>query len=400
MPTNRELFIDYLGQTSTAPLLLEIEKAEGVWLYGTDGKEYLDLISGVSVSNTGHRHPKVVEAIKKQVDQYLHLMVYGEIIQSPQVQYARLLCELLPKNFESCYFVNSGSEAIEGAMKLAKRYTGKPKIVSFLNSYHGGTHGALSIQGSEKYKNAFRPLIPCTQQVDFNNLASLDAIDDNTACVIVEPVQAEAGVIFPNKNFLFELRKRCTEKGALLIFDEVQTGFGRIGTLFAMEKFKVTPDILVLAKALGGGLPLGAFISSREIMSTLSFNPQLGHITTFGGHPVSCAAGMASLKVIIESKLVDNCNKISAIFKKNLTHTSIKGIRGDGLLLAVELTHKEYVEYAVQHAPEWGLLLDYFLFNSSSFRIAPPLTITVEEALEGCKRVNSLLDNTLKDVIL
>jgi len=400
MPTNRELFIDYLGQTSTAPLLLEIEKAEGVWLYGPDGQKYLDLISGVSVSNTGHRHPEVVEAIKNQVDAYLHLMVYGEIIQSPQVQYAELLCSLLPKNFQSCYFVNSGSEAIEGAMKLAKRYTGKSKIISFSNGYHGGTHGALSIQGNERYKNAFRPLLPDTQQIDFNDFQSLGAIDGTTACVIIEPVQAEAGVIYPENDFLLEIRDRCSKEGALLVFDEVQTGFGRIGNLFAIERFGVVPDILVLAKALGGGMPLGAFLSSKEIMSTLSFNPQLGHITTFGGHPVSCAAGMASLKVIIGSKLVDNCVTISQAIRKNLKHPSIKEIRGDGLLLAIELTHKEYVGYVVQHAPEQGLLLDYFLFNDSSFRIAPPLTITIDEALEGCTRVIALLERAVKNVDL
>jgi len=266
MLTNRQLFLLHLGQTSTAPLMLEIERAEGVFMYGPRGKKYLDLISGVSVSNTGHRHPKVVEAVKEQADAYLHLMVYGEMIQSPQVKYAEKLCGLLPATLDNCFFVNSGSEAVEGALKLAKRFTGRSKLISFKNSYHGSTHGALSIQGNELYKNAFRPLLPDTLQLDFNNETSIGAIDRKTACVITEPIQAEAGVIFPVKGFLPKIRQRCTETGALLVFDEVQTGFGRTGFMFAISRFGVVPDILVLAKALGGGMPLGAFISSKKIM--------------------------------------------------------------------------------------------------------------------------------------
>ena len=303
MLTNRQLFLRHIGQTSPSPLMIEIVKAEGVFLYGPSGEKYLDMISGVSVSNTGHRHPKVTQAIKDQVDDYLHLMVYGEFIESPQIRYAEKIISILPESLNSCFFVNSGSEAVEGALKLAKRYTGRSKIIYFRDSYHGSTHGALSIQGSEFYKNSFRPLLPDIFQSEFNGNEVFDLIDSDTACVITEPVQAEAGVIFPSDNFLSGLRNKCTETGTLLIFDEVQTGFGRIGSMFAIDRFGVIPDILVLAKALGGGMPLGAFISSGEIMSSLTFNPPLGHITTFGGHPVCCAAGLASLEVLIEENL-------------------------------------------------------------------------------------------------
>src|SRR5664280_709039 len=316
MLTNRQLFLQNLGQTSLAPMMLEIERAEGIYMYGPNGEKYIDLISGVSVSNTGHGHPRVVEAVETEVDLYMHLMVYGELIQSPQVKYAERLTGILPSSLNSVYFVNSGSEAVEGALKLAKRYTGKSRIISFRNSYHGSTHGALSIQGSEIYRNAFRPLLPDTFQIGFNDEKSLSAIDKKTACVIVEPVQGEAGIIYPEDDFLLKLRMRCKSTGALLIFDEIQTGFGRLGQMFAINTFKVVPDILLLAKALGGGMPLGAFISSREIMSALVSNPALGHITTFGGQPVCCAAGLASLNVIIDEKLAESCNSKSDLFKK------------------------------------------------------------------------------------
>jgi acetylornithine/succinyldiaminopimelate/putrescine aminotransferase len=372
--------------------MLEIEKAEGVYMYGPSGEKYLDLISGVSVSNTGHRHPKVVEAVKQQVDSYLHLMVYGEMIQNPQVKYAERLAGILPRGLDNIYFVNSGSEAVEGALKLAKRYTGRSRIIYFSNSYHGSTHGALSVQGSETYRNVFRPLLPDTIQIDFNDFKSLNNIDEHTACVIVEPVQGEAGVIFPEKGFLEEIRNKCTSHGALLIFDEVQTGFGRTGTMFAIDRFDVVPDILVLAKALGGGMPLGAFISSREIMSSLINNPKLGHITTFGGHPVCCASGLASLEVIIGEKLAESCASKSALFKKELRHSLITCIRGEGLLLAVQLKSPEYVHYAISHAPEYGLVLDYFLFCNDAFRIAPPLIINEDEIIYACRQLISLLD--------
>jgi acetylornithine/N-succinyldiaminopimelate aminotransferase len=397
MLTNRQLFLECLGQTSPAPLMVEIAKAEGVFMYGPSGEKYIDLISGVSVSNIGHRHPKVVSAIKEQVDLYLHLMVYGEMIQSPQVRYAERLVSLLPSGFETCFFVNSGSEAIEGAMKLAKRYTGRSRIISCRNSYHGSTHGALSIQGSEIYKNSFRPLLPDIFLIGFNDSEEIKYIDNNTACVIIEPIQAEAGVILPENDFLELIRKRCNETGTLLIFDEVQTAFGRTGTFFALERFNVVPDIIVLAKALGGGMPLGAFLSSREIMSSFSTNPQLGHITTFGGHPVCCAAGLASLEVVIEENLIEECRRKSELFKKSLVHPSILEIRGEGLLLAVRLIDSSLVNYAVANAPAYGLILDYFLFCNDSFRIAPPLTINDEEIHFACKMLNQLLDDVLKN---
>jgi acetylornithine/N-succinyldiaminopimelate aminotransferase len=398
MLTNRQLFLRHLGQTSPAPLMLEIEKAEGVYLFGPKDARYIDLVSGVSVSNTGHRHPKVVKAIKDQVDAYLHLMVYGEIIQSPQVKYAERLASILPQSLGCCYFVNSGSEAIEGALKLAKRFTGKSKIVYFRNAYHGSTHGALSIQGSEIYRNAFRPLMPDTWEIEFNDFKSLDIIDNKTACVVIEPVQAEAGVIYPIEGYLEEIRKRCSATGSLLVFDEVQTGFGRIGKMFAIDRFGVVPDILVLAKALGGGMPLGAFISSSEIMSSLISDPPLGHITTFGGHPVCCAAGLASLEVIVDENLVSGCESKSSIFRRELIHPLITEIRGEGLLLAARLAKPEYVNYMVSQAPEYGLVLDYFLFCPGAFRIAPPLIISHDEITDACNRLKLLLDDAAENV--
>jgi len=396
MLTNRQLFFLHLGQTSTEPLMLEITSAEGVFMYGPSGEKYLDLISGVSVSNTGHRHPCVVDAVKRQTDAYLHLMVYGEMIQSPQVKYAELIASLLPETLNKCYFVNSGSEAVEGALKLAKRFTKKSRIIYFRNAYHGSTHGALSVQGSEKYRNAFRPLLPDTIQIEFNDFQALDAIETSTACVIVEPVQSEAGVIYPAEGFLEEIRQRCKEKGALLIFDEVQTGFGRTGSMFALDRFAVVPDILVLAKALGGGMPLGAFISSEDIMSSLIAQPELGHITTFGGHPVCCAAGMASLNVILEEKLAEKCKAKSELFRNNLDHQLIKDIRGEGLLLAVQLSDREYIRYVIKNAPRYGIILDYFLFCDDAFRIAPPLTISNDEIKMACRQLKLLLDDAMK----
>ena len=394
MLTNRQLFLLHLGQTSSAPLMLEIEKAEGVFMYGPGGRKYLDLVSGVSVSNTGHKHPSVVEAVKNQVDSDLHLMVYGEMIQSPQVKYAAKLASILPEKLSSIYFVNSGSEAVEGALKLAKRFTGRSRIIYFSNAYHGSTNAALSVQGSEIYRNAFRPLMPGTVQIGFNDFGALDAIDDKTACVIIEPIQAEAGVLLPEKGYLELVRERCSRHGALLIFDEVQTGFGRTGKMFAIDRYGVVPDILVLAKALGGGMPLGAFISSGEIMSSLISNPRLGHITTFGGHPVCCAAGLASLEVIIDEKLSESCESKSAVFKKELIHPAIKSICGEGLLLAVQLRSHEHVGKVIASAPVHGLVLDYFLFCNDAFRIAPPLIISDDEIKYACRQLLLLLDDT------
>lgn len=400
MLTNRQLFMMHIGQTSGAPMMLEISSANGVYMTGTDGRKYIDLISGVSVSNTGHCHPAVVEAVKKQAETYMHLMVYGEIIQSPQVKYAERLTGILPQSLDSVYFVNSGSEAVEGALKLAKRYTGRSRIVFFRNAYHGSTHGPLSVQGSEKFRNAFRPLLPDTFMGEINSDNSVDLIDDSTACVIIEPVQGEAGVISATKTFLEKLRKKCNETGALLIFDEVQSGFGRTGTMFAFERSGVVPDILLLAKALGGGMPLGAFVSSREIMSSLVSNPVLGHITTFGGHPVCCSAGLASLEVILGENLVNAGNIKSALFKEALHHPLISEIRGTGLLLAVQLKDPAYIPYCIEHSPEYGIILDYFLFNEGAFRIAPPLIINEEEITLACAQVIKLLDAAQINVTL
>jgi len=378
--------------------MLEIERAEGVYMYSPSGEKYLDLISGVSVSNTGHRHPKVVQAVKDQVDAYMHLMVYGEIIQNPQVKYAEHLASFLPESLDCCYFVNSGSEAVEGALKLAKRFTGRSRIICFKNSYHGSTHGALSVQGGEFYRRAFRPLLPESYQIMFNDSDSLDLIDNKTACVIIEPIQGEAGVILPQNDFLKKVRNKCSEVNALLIFDEVQTGFGRTGYMFAIDRYKVVPDILLLAKALGGGMPLGAFISSREIMASLMTNPPLGHITTFGGHPVCCAAGLASMKVLTEENLIESCIEKSVLFREQLKHDAIMGIRGEGLLIAVQLAKPEYVKHVIPKAPQYGLVLDYFLFCNDAFRIAPPLTISKEEISWACVQLIRLLDDAEKSL--
>jgi acetylornithine/succinyldiaminopimelate/putrescine aminotransferase len=392
MPSLRQLFLDHLGQTSVSPLLLEIERAEGSFLYGREGQDYLDLISGVSVSNTGHRHPAVVAAIREQTDKYLHLMVYGEVVQSPQVTYAARLASLLPPSLQSVFYVNSGSEAIEGAIKLARRFTGRNEIIYFRNAYHGSTTGALSVQGSELYRNAFRPLMPSTTMAEFNSPGAAGMISDSTAAVLVEPVQAEAGVIQPEEGFLESLRKACDNHGALLVFDEVQTGFGRTGSLFSLYRYNVIPDILVLAKALGGGLPLGAFIASPGIMSALSHDPSLGHITTFGGHPLCCAAGLASLEVIIGEKLAENAKGKERLFREQLALLPVKEVRGEGLLLAVIPQDKKIIPDLVARAPEYGLLLDYFLFCDEAFRIAPPLTISHDEIILASQRLGRLME--------
>jgi len=390
MPSLRQLFLNHIGQTSPTPLMLEIERAEGSFLYDSNGRDYLDLISGVSVSNTGHRHPAVVAAVKEQADRYMHLMVYGEVIQSPQVRYVERLASLLPPSLQSVYFVNSGSEAIEGALKLARRYTGRNEIIYFRNAYHGSTTGALSVQGSELYRNAFRPLMSATTMAEFNSAEAAAMVSQNTAAVIVEPVQAEAGVIQPAGSFLADLRSACNKQGALLIFDEVQTGFGRTGSLFSLYRYNVTPDILVLAKALGGGMPLGAFIASQEIMSTLAHDPALGHITTFGGHPVCCAAGLASLEVIVNGSLAKMAVEKERLFRQELAGMPFREIRGEGLLLAVLPEDKEIIPALVARAPEKGLMLDYFLFCDEAFRIAPPLTISPDEIHLACQRLKAL----------
>ncbi len=393
MLTNRQLFLNNLAQTSDSPLALEITKAEGIFIYDSSGKKYFDLISGISVSNTGHRHPAVVKAIKDQADQYLHLMVYGEYIQSPQVKLAGILSGLLPEKLNNCYFVNSGSEAVEGAMKLAKRYTGRKKIVAFKNAYHGSTQGALSIIGNESYQTPFAPLLPGIDHLDFNSTASLNQITTETACVIVEPVQGEAGIIIGTQDFLSALRNRCNETGTLLIFDEIQTGLGRTGYMFAFEKYRVIPDILLLAKGLGGGMPLGAFISSHEIMQTLTNNPVLGHITTFGGHPVSCAAALANIEVIINEQLIEGVAAKSNLFVQLLGKSkAISQIRSAGLMIALQLDNFAQVKNIIDYCIQKGVITDWSLFNDSSIRIAPPLTISEEQIREACRIILESLD--------
>lgn len=374
-------FLQHLAQTSPAPLGIEMVKAEDCFLYDADGKEYIDLIAGISVCNVGHRHPKVVKAIKKQVDQYLHLLVYGELVETPQVKYAKLLTDHLPVTLNSVYFTNSGAEAVEGAMKLAKRATGRTEIVAFNKSYHGSTQGALSIMGDEYWRNAFRPLLPDISHLDYNSFEDLDRITERTACVIAEPVQAERGIYSPAAGWLKALRTRCDETGTLLVLDEIQTGFGRTGTLWAFEQYGVVPDILLLGKALGGGMPLGAFIADKKIMDLLMADPVLGHITTFGGHPVCCAAGYAAMKVLLKERLAEKVEEKEQLFLEYLRHKKIRAVRSAGMLIAVEFdsfeTNKKVIEACLNPQNELSaVLVDWFLFSPECLRIAPPLTIS------------------------
>ncbi|MGZ3813494.1 MAG: aspartate aminotransferase family protein [Mucilaginibacter sp.] len=384
MLTLRQLFLANNAQTTDFPLLLEFERAEGIYMYDKTGKPYIDLISGIGVSSIGHGNPYVINAIKDQLDKYMHLMVYGEYVQTPQVRFAEKLVSLLPVNLGSVYFVNSGAEAIEGALKLAKRYTGRSEIVACHNSYHGSTHGALSIMGNEEYKQSYRPLLPGVNFINFNDIGELASITEKTACVVIETLQGEAGIRVPDIAYMQALRKRCTETGALLILDEIQAAFGRTGKLFAFENFDIEPDILVLAKALGGGMPIGAFIASNTIMSSLKENPILGHITTFGGHPVCCAAGLAALEVLLIENLVDQVNAKAALFRELLFHPAIKDVRGKGLMLAVELESFELNKNIIDRCIENGVVVDWFLHCSNSMRIAPPLIITHDEIRKAC----------------
>lgn len=389
----RELYFRHLGIPSSTPLAIEVERAEGIYFYDIRGKRYTDLVSGVAVSNIGHRHPRVLKAIHDQLDKYMHLMVYGEYIQSPQVELAYKLAQHLPANLEAVYFVNSGSEAIEGALKLAKRTTGRSEVVAFKNAYHGGTAGALSLLGNEKLKNAFRPLIPDIRFLEFNNAGMLNSISEKTACVVVECIQAEAGIILPEDGFLKTLREQCDTSGALLIIDDIQMGFGRTGSLFSFEQFGLVPDILCLAKGMGGGMPIGAFISSMETMHKLTFNPALGHITTFGGHPVSCAAALANLEIILEDRLAEAANEKGKQFYELLKgHSAIKEIRYKGLMMGIELKNGSAASTLTGCLAEEGLITDRFLFRSSAFRIAPPLTISSEQIIETSQVILQCLD--------
>ncbi|PTS91990.1 aspartate aminotransferase family protein [Pedobacter sp. HMWF019] len=392
MISNKQLFLLNNAQTSTSPNLLEIDYAEGIYLYDKQNKSYIDLVSGFAVSNIGHRHPKVIDAIKAQLDKYMHLTVYGEYVQSPMILFAQKLISVLPETLNNVYFVNSGAEATEGALKLAKRYTGRSGIISCFNSYHGSTHGALSVMGNEHYKQAYRPLLPNVQFIHFNEEAELTMITEETACVIIETVQGEAGIRVPSENYMSKLRNRCTEVGALLILDEIQAAFGRTGQLFAFENFGIVPDILLLAKALGGGMPIGAFIANKEVMGVLKENPILGHITTFGGHPVSCSAGLASLEVILEEELVKDVNKKGELFRTLLVHPLIKEVRGKGLMLSIQLDSFEQVEKVSTLCRERGVVIDWFLHCETAMRIAPPLIIKEEEIRQVCSVILEVMD--------
>lgn len=384
MLTLRQLFLANNAQTTDFPLLLEFERAEGIYMYNSAGKPYIDLISGIGVSSLGHGNPHVIGAIKEQLDKYMHLMVYGEYVQTPQVRFAEKLVSVLPPQLNSVYFVNSGAEAVEGALKLAKRYTSRSKVISCYNSYHGSTNGALSVMGNEEYKRAYRPLLPGVNFIRFNHTDDLELITDETACVIIETLQGEAGIRVPDKAYIQALRQRCTQTGTLLILDEIQAAFGRTGKLFAFEHFDIIPDILLLAKALGGGMPAGAFISSHQIMSALKENPILGHITTFGGHPVCCAAGLAALEVLLNEDLVDKVDEKEKLFRELLVHPAIREVRGKGLMLAVELETFELNKKIIDRCIENGVVVDWFLHCSNSMRIAPPLIITHDEIRKAC----------------
>ena len=381
---HREMFLRHVAQTSTAPLAIEVVRAEGMLMWDEKGKEYLDIIGGISVCSVGHRHPEVIKAIHKQADLYLHVMVYGELVQSPQVQFAAALAAHLPLSLDAVYFTGSGSEATEGAMKLAKRVTGRTEIVSFKDSYHGSTQGALSVMGDEYWRNAFRPLLPGISHENYGEMNALERITSQTAMVIAETVQAEKGVNVPTKAWMQALRRRCDETGTLLVLDEIQAGFGRTGTLWAFEQFDIVPDILLLGKALGGGLPLGAFVAKQSMMNQLAVQPVLGHITTFGGHPLSCAAGLAAFNVLIDEQLYKNVKEKAALFASLLIHPKIKAVRTFGLLIAVEFDNFDQNKAIIDSCIEKGIFTDWFLFASNCMRIAPPLIINEEEIRRAC----------------
>lgn len=392
MLTHRQLFLQNIAQTSDFPLLIEIERAEGMYFYTPEKKSYLDLIAGISVSNVGHCHPKVVKAVQEQAAKYMHVLVYGEFVQSPQVLLAKKITDFLPPNLQNIFFVNSGTEAIEGAMKLAKKFTNRTEIISCFQAYHGSTQGSLSIGGGENFKTNFRPLLPQITQIHYGSFSDIDKITEKTACVIIEVVQGEAGIVSACQNYFQQLRQKCNQTGTLLVFDEVQTGFGRTGTLFGFEKINVIPDILVLAKGMGGGMPIGAFVSSQEIMSVLKNKPILGHITTFGGHPVCCAAALASLEVITDEKLYADAEQKGQLFVSLLKHSKIKQVRQNGLMLAVVFENFAILKAIIDKCLEKGLMTDWFLYCDNAMRIAPPLIITEDEIRWACKIILEVIE--------
>ncbi len=396
MKTLRQEFLAHVGQTSPEPLLIEVQRAEGVYYYTPEGKRYYDLVSGVSVNNVGHANPQVTAAVQRQAADYMHIMVYGEMVERPQVQYATKIAGLLPEPLDSVYFVNSGSEAVEGALKLAKRHTGRHKMMSMHCAYHGSNHGSLSMMASpegDTWKAPFQPLLPDVEYLWFNSFDDLSRIDGQTACVLVEPVQGEAGVRLPEEGYLQALRKRCDETGTMLIFDEIQTGMGRTGSLFAMQKYRVTPDIVCLAKAFGGGMPLGAFVAAKQVMDSLQRNPVLGHITTFGGHPVCCAAGLAALDYILDNRLVEQVERKGLRYENALKDApNVLEIRRSGLLMAVELGTSDKLFQIMALFKEHGIMSDWFLFCDTAFRISPPLTISDEEIDDSCQIILNCLN--------
>ena len=392
MISQRQLFLRHVAQTSDAPMMLEIDRAEGSFLFDTEGAAYLDLIAGISVSVLGHRHPNVQQAIEKQVNKYWHTLVYGEFVLSPQVELATLLTQHLPDNLDAVYFTNSGTEATEGAMKLAKRHTGRSEIIAMRNAYHGSTQGAMSLNSDTYFTQAYRPLLPDIQFITFDCEVCLRQITERTAAVIMETVQAESGIYAPSFGYLKAVRERCNEVGALLILDEIQAGMGRTGTLWAFEQHGIAPDILLSAKGLGGGMPIGAFISSKDIMWSLTNNPVLGHITTFGGHPVSCAAALATLKTLVESDLIQQVKAKEALFLQRLVHPKIRAVRSAGLWMAVELRDFDEIQCVIKTCLTAGLITDWFLFNNRSLRIAPPLTISATEIEMACTVILAALD--------
>jgi acetylornithine/N-succinyldiaminopimelate aminotransferase len=372
--------------------MLEVASAEGVYIKDIYGKTYIDFISGIAVSNTGHRHPKVIEAIKNQADKYLHVMVYGEFVQSPQVLLAQAIIACLPKSFSSVYFVNSGSEASEGAMKLAKRFTGRTKMIAFRNAYHGSTQGALSLMGGDYFKKGYEPLLPDIKILEYNSLDELEQIDSETACVFAESIQGEAGALPPSDLWMQQLAARCKEQGALLVLDEIQSGFGRTGKFFAFEHFGVVPDIVLMAKGMGGGLPIGAFAASQEVMSCLSHNPVLGHLTTFGGNALTAAAAHANLNVLLNEGYIQSVPSKEQLIRSELNANGILGIRGKGLMLAVEFESNERVLKIMELCYQKGLITDWFLFADNCLRVAPPLIINEEQIKQACKIINEAVE--------
>jgi acetylornithine/succinyldiaminopimelate/putrescine aminotransferase len=381
----KQEFFKYQAQTTPYAAGFEVEKAEGSYIYGKDGRAYLDFVAGVSANTLGHSHPKVVNAIKEQADKYLHVMVYGEYAKEKPVELCKLLAEATPEPLEVTYLVNSGAEAIDGALKLAKRYTGREEIISMKNSYHGNTHGALSVSGNEFHKREFRPLLPMISFIEFNNEEEFSKITEKTACVIAETIQGAAGFLTPSQNYFKNLKKRCEEVGALLILDEIQPGFGRTGKLFSFEHYDMVPDILVMGKGMGGGVPVGAFMSSAEIMKSLQHSPKLGHITTFGGNPLIAAASFATLKEVLESSLMNEVEEKEKLFRELLVHPKIKKVNGRGLMLAVELESPEYTLDVAKRCMEKGLIVFWQLYRNEFMRISPPLTISKEEIKKGCE---------------